>query len=108
MIWDFNIRIFHFLLIILMLCSIISSKLNYIFLHQYFGVTFLGLIIFRIYWGFYGSYYSRFKNFNCSPYFTHTEIMNMIADLEAGNGFWDRTASELTQMANTIQTTAGL
>jgi hypothetical protein len=29
--------------------------------------------------------------------------MNMIADLEAGNGFWDRTASELNTMADNIQ-----
>jgi hypothetical protein len=50
----------------------------------------------------------QFTNFNGTPYFTHTEVMNMIADLEAGNGFWDRTASELTEMANTIQTGAGL
>ena len=45
----------------------------------------------------------QFTNFNGTPYFTHTEVMDMIADLEAGNGFWDRTASELSDMANTIQ-----
>ena len=67
MIWDLNIRIFHVLLIILTILTIASIKLNIFFLHQYFGVTFIGLIVFRIYWGFYGSFYSRFKNFYYSP-----------------------------------------
>ena len=50
----------------------------------------------------------QFTNFNGSPYFTHTEVMEMIATLEAGNGFWDVSESELLDMANTIQTAAGL
>jgi len=35
-------------------------------LHQYFGVALLGLVFFRILWGFFGTYYSRFKSFNLS------------------------------------------
>jgi hypothetical protein len=50
----------------------------------------------------------QFTNFNGTPYFTHTEAMDMIAALEAGNGFWDRTSSELNAMAAQIQTAAGL
>ena len=50
----------------------------------------------------------QFTNFNGTPYFTHTEVMDMIATLEAGNGFWDRTSSELQDMASTIQLAAGL
>ena len=50
----------------------------------------------------------QFTNFNGAPYFTYTEVMNMIAILEAGNGFWDRTASELDAMAAQIQAAAGL
>ena len=50
----------------------------------------------------------QFTNFNGAPYFTHTEVMDMIADLEAGNGFWDRTSGELLDMASTIQLAAGL
>jgi hypothetical protein len=50
----------------------------------------------------------QFTNFNGAPYFTHTEVMDMIANLEAGNGFWDRTASELDAMAAQIQAAAGL
>ena len=50
----------------------------------------------------------QFTNFDGSPYFTHTEVMEMIATLESGNGFWDRTSSELLDMASTIQIAAGL
>ena len=35
-------------------------------IHQYFGVSILGLIFFRILWGFIGSYYSKFESFNIS------------------------------------------
>ena len=63
MIWDINIRIFHFLLIIFIIFTILTSKLNLLFLHQFFGLSLLGLIIFRIFWGIYGSHYSKFKNF---------------------------------------------
>ena len=63
MIWDINIRIFHFLLIIFIIFSIVTAKLNLLFLHQFIGLSLLGLIVFRIYWGIYGPHYSKFKNF---------------------------------------------
>ncbi len=53
-------------LILLVIGSIISAKLDMLNLHQYIGVSLLGLIFFRILWGFFGSYYSRFKSFNFS------------------------------------------
>ena len=40
--------------------------MNMLDLHQYFGVALLGLVFFRILWGFFGTYYSRFKSFNLS------------------------------------------
>tara|TARA_B100001758_G_scaffold105218_1_gene90119 strand:+ start:33481 stop:34881 length:1401 start_codon:yes stop_codon:yes gene_type:complete len=45
---------------------------------------------------------------NGNAYFTHSEVNEMLATLEAGNGLWDRTATELTEMANTISNAAGL
>jgi len=64
MIWDLNIRIFHLMLIITIIISIISGKLSYFYIHEISGVTLFFLILFRIYWGFFGGYYSKFKNFN--------------------------------------------
>ncbi len=65
-IWDLPLRLFHISLILLVICSISSAKLNRLDLHQYFGVALLGLVFFRILWGFLGTYYSRFKSFNFS------------------------------------------
>ena len=64
MIWDLNIRIFHLMLIITIIISIISGKFSYFFIHEISGITLFFLILFRIYWGFFGGYYSKFKNFN--------------------------------------------
>ncbi len=66
MIWDLNIRIFHLLLILTITISIISGKFSYFYIHEISGVTLFLLILFRIYWGFFGGYYSKFKNFNLS------------------------------------------
>ena len=65
-IWDLPLRIFHISLIFLVIGSILSAKLDMLNLHQYFGVALLGLIFFRILWGFVGTYYSRFTSFNLS------------------------------------------
>ena len=65
-IWDLPLRLFHISLIFLVIGSISSAKLNMLDLHQYFGVALLGLVFFRILWGFFGTYYSRFTSFNLS------------------------------------------
>ena len=65
-IWDLPLRLFHISLILLVIGSISSAKMNMLDLHQYFGVALLGLVFFRILWGFFGTYYSRFKSFNLS------------------------------------------
>ena len=64
MIWDLNIRIFHLMLIITVIISIISGKFSYFHIHEISGITLFFLILYRIYWGFFGGYYSKFKNFN--------------------------------------------
>ena len=64
MIWDLNIRIFHLMLIITIIISIISGKFSYFYIHEISGITLFFLILYRIYWGFFGGYYSKFKNFN--------------------------------------------
>ena len=66
-VWDINLRFFHWLLVFFITSSIISAKFNNLFLHQYFGSISLGLILFRIYWGFFGTYNAIFKNFFYSP-----------------------------------------
>ena len=68
LIWDLSLRIYHFLLIIFVLGLILSAKLDRLDIHQYLGVAILGLLIFRLVWGFIGSYTSKFESFTLSAY----------------------------------------
>ena len=45
---------------------------------------------------------------NGNAWFNHSDVNNMLSILESGNGFWDRTNIELTDMANTIKSVTGL
>ena len=56
-VWDLCLRLFHFLLILLIIGSIVSAKLDRFDVHQYFGIMILGLLCFRILWGLFGTYY---------------------------------------------------
>ena len=48
-VWDLSLRVFHFILIILIIGSYISAKLDMLNTHQYFGVSILGLIFLEFY-----------------------------------------------------------
>ena len=43
-----------------------------------------------------------------NPYMSYDEVNAMLAELEAGNGFWDRTEAELDTMAATVKAATGL
>ena len=43
-----------------------------------------------------------------NPYMNYDEVNAMLAELEAGNGFWDRTEAELDTMATTVKAATGL
>ena len=43
-----------------------------------------------------------------TPYMTNAEVTAKLAELDAGNGLWDRTAAELTSMADAIDTATGI
>ena len=82
-IWDLSLRLFHIFLILLIIGSIASAKLNILEIHQFFGVSLLGLISFRILWGFIGTYYSRFKTFNLSI----REALNQFSNKKNNDGY---------------------
>ena len=64
-VWDLPIRLFHWLLVLCMIGSLISVNLggNAIQWHAYFGYCVLTLLFFRIIWGFIGSTHARFISF---------------------------------------------
>jgi cytochrome b len=68
-VWDLPLRIFHWGLVICVLGSIITGSLggNSFIWHFRFGYCLIGLLAFRIIWGFVGSRYSRFSSFPPSP-----------------------------------------
>ena len=67
--WDLPIRIFHWSLALLILGSFITAKIggDLMDIHAKCGIAIIGLIVFRIAWGFIGSTYARFKSFFYSP-----------------------------------------
>lgn len=66
-IWDAPIRIVHWLMVILIAISWWTAENNELEFHRYSGYTLLGLLVFRIYWGFAGTWTARFSNFVKGP-----------------------------------------
>ena len=66
-IWDAPIRIVHWLMAILVAISWWTAENNELEYHRYSGYVLLGLLAFRIYWGFAGTWTARFTNFVKGP-----------------------------------------
>ena len=68
-IWDLPLRLFHWLLVLAVIGSFVSVKLggNAMVWHARLGYFVLALLLFRIVWGFWGSYYARFSQFVKGP-----------------------------------------
>lgn len=68
-VWDLPTRLFHWALAICIVLGIVFVKIggNAIQWHAYCGYTALALILFRVIWGFVGSWHARFTNFIPSP-----------------------------------------
>ncbi len=69
LIWDVPTRLFHWLLVFAVLALVISGKLGggWINWHGRIGLAVLGLLVFRLLWGFFGSSYARFWSFFPTP-----------------------------------------
>lgn len=68
-VWDFPLRLFHWLLVLAVVFSIVSGELggNLMDWHERSGLLILGLLVFRLLWGFIGSRNARFCNFFPTP-----------------------------------------
>lgn len=62
-IWDFPLRLFHWLLVLAVIGAIASGKAENWFVHEKMGLAILGLVGFRIIWGVIGGHHARFLNF---------------------------------------------
>ena len=65
--WDIATRLFHWLLVGLMAFSWWSGEQHEMEWHRYSGYGILGLLVFRIYWGFAGGRTARFTQFLRGP-----------------------------------------
>ena len=68
-VWDLPTRLFHWSLLVLVVSAFVTAKIggNAMIWHGRIGLAILGLLVFRIIWGFVGSTYARFLNFVRGP-----------------------------------------
>ncbi len=69
LIWDLPTRLFHWLLVACVSGAIISTKIggNAMLWHGRFGLAIVGLLGFRLAWGFIGGHTARFSQFVRGP-----------------------------------------
>ncbi len=66
-IWDWPTRLVHWLLVALVAFSWWSAENHEMEYHRYSGYALLGVVVFRVYWGFVGSATARFTQFVKGP-----------------------------------------
>lgn len=69
LVWDLPLRVFHWLLVISLIASWVTAKLGIDWrqVHMWLGYWMMGLIIFRVLWGFVGPRHARFASFLPTP-----------------------------------------
>ncbi len=77
-IWDLPLRIFHWSLVACFLIAYITED-DFMTVHSYAGYTILGLLTFRLIWGFIGSKHARFSDFICSPSMTLAYLKDVLS-----------------------------
>jgi len=67
--WDLPTRLFHWLLALCVIAALVSGQIGgkLIELHGQIGLVIVGLVAFRLVWGFSGSTYARFAHFFPTP-----------------------------------------
>jgi cytochrome b len=67
LVWDIPTRLFHWLIVALVLAAYLAWRLDWMDWHAKAGDAALTLVIFRLLWGFFGSDTTRFSGFLSSP-----------------------------------------
>lgn len=66
-VWDLPTRLFHWLLVVLIAAAYLTASFDVMDWHRRIGLTLLGLVVFRLVWGFVGSRHARFADFLRGP-----------------------------------------
>ncbi|MEP1448056.1 MAG: cytochrome b/b6 domain-containing protein [Paraglaciecola sp.] len=69
LVWDIPVRLFHWLLVLCLFGQWLTAEVleDAMDIHFYIGYFTLGLIIFRLIWGFLGTKYAKFSSFIAGP-----------------------------------------
>lgn len=67
LVWDLPLRLFHWGLAVAVIIAVVSVENDRMDVHERAGLTVLGLVVFRIFWGFLGGHHARFANFLVGP-----------------------------------------
>lgn len=75
LVWDLPIRIFHWLLVAAIAGAWYTAEEGYEDTHMKIGYAIIGLLIYRIVWGIFGTEHSLFRSFIPSPFklYQHTK-----------------------------------
>lgn len=81
LVWDLPLRIFHWLLVAAIVTSWITAELGseYMLYHLYSGYVVIGLLAFRLVWGFVGTRHAQFSQFFPTP----KKVLGYIANLRS-------------------------
>ena len=77
-VWDLPIRLFHWLLAVAFFLAYFTEE-DWMTVHVWAGYTVIGLVLFRIVWGFAGTRYARFSDFLCSPTVTVSYLKELMS-----------------------------
>ena len=69
LVWDLPLRLFHWLFALSLTASYVTAKLGFDWMqyHFYLGYFAIGLLVFRVIWGFIGPRHARFGSFLEKP-----------------------------------------
>lgn len=81
-VWDLPVRLFHWLLVLLMVVSVVSVNIggNAMEIHALSGMAILVLVLFRVVWGIVGGHHARFVHFVRGP----AAVAAYVRDLRTG------------------------
>ncbi len=78
-VWDLAVRLSHLLFGVLVLGAFLTSEEDHLVpVHTRIGLVLLGVVLFRVVWGFVGSKHARFADFVRSPRVVLAELREMI------------------------------
>ena len=80
-VWDLFIRFFHWSLVLGFTLAFVSGELHASTIHVWVGYALCALLLARIYWGFKGSEYARFRSF----IFSVNETLAYLSSMRSGH-----------------------